>query len=47
MYVEMREKETATSERLLRSLERCDKLDLKVQKLREELSEYHFYEFDL
>jgi hypothetical protein len=47
MYVEMSKKETATSEKLLRALERCDELDYEVQKLRNELSEYHFYEFDL
>ena len=47
MYSELGKKETDTSERLLRALERCDELDIEVQRLRNELSEYHFYEYDL
>ena len=47
MYDEMSKKETVTSEKLLRALERCDELDYEVQNLRRELSEYQFYEYDL
>ena len=47
MFSQLGEKEIATSERLLRSLERCDELEYEIQKLRDELSEYHFYEYDL
>ena len=47
MYSELGKKETDTSERLLRALERCDELDYEVQRLRNELSEYQFYEYDL
>ena len=47
MYDQMSKKETVTSEKLLRALERCDELDHEVQNLRRELSEYHFYEYDL
>ena len=47
MYNELGKKETDTSERLLRALERCDELDIEVQRLRNELSDYHFYEYDL
>ena len=47
LYNDLGKKETATSERLLRALEKCDDLEVEVQKLRDELSEYHFYEYDL
>lgn len=47
MYIELGKKETATSEKLLRALEKCDKLENDVQKLRDELAEYQFYEYDL
>jgi hypothetical protein len=46
MYTVLGEKETVTSEKLLRALERCDELDYEVQNLRAELSEYHVYDFD-
>ena len=41
------EKETSTSEKLLRALERREKLEIEVEKLRTELAEYQFYEYDL
>ena len=47
LFVELGKKETATSERLLRALERCDELEYDLQDLRHQLSEYHFYEYDL
>ena len=47
MYIDLGKKETATCEKLLRALEKCDKYENDVQKLRDELSEYHFYEYDL
>ena len=47
LYNELGKKETTTSEKLVRALEKCDELDLEVQRLRHELSEYHFYEYDL
>ena len=47
MYTAMGKKESETNDNLVRALEKCDSLDLEVQKLRRELSEYHFYEFDL
>ena len=43
----MGKKETATSEKLLRALEKCEKYEIDVQKLRDELADYHFYEYDL
>jgi len=47
MYSNMCDKESATSEKLLRALERSDELEMELEKLRNELAEYHFYEFDL
>jgi hypothetical protein len=47
MYTELGKKECETNEKLLRALEKCDALQIENEKLREELSEYHFYEFDL
>ena len=47
MFSDLGKKETATSERLLRALERCVELAIEVQRLRAELSDYHFYEYDL
>ena len=47
LYSEMGKKETATSEKLVRALERSDELECENEKLRQELSDYHFYEFDL
>jgi hypothetical protein len=46
MYLEMREKETATSEKLLRALEKCDELEIEVENLKDELSEYQLYDLD-
>ena len=47
LFNDLGKKETATSERLVRALERCNQLEYDVEKLRNELSEYHFYEYDL
>ena len=47
MYTEMGKKESETNDKLVRALEKCDNLQYEVERLREELSEYHFYEFDL
>ena len=47
MFSDLGKKETSTSENLVRSLEKCDELENEVQRLRHELSEYHFYEYDL
>ncbi len=47
MYSELGKKELETCEKLVRALEKCDTLEYENEKLREELSEYHFYEFDL
>jgi len=47
LYTDLVEKETATSEKLLRALERCDELDIAIENLRKELAEYHSIDFDL
>ena len=47
LFNDLGKKETATSERLVRALERCNQLEYEVEKMRNELSEYHFYEYDL
>ena len=47
MYTEIGKKETETNEKLVRALEKCDSLQYDVEKLREELAHYHFYEYDL
>jgi hypothetical protein len=47
MYTELGKKETEGNSKLVRALERCDELEYEVEKLRNELSEYHFYEYDL
>ena len=47
MYSDLVKKETSTSEKLIRALERSVELECEVEKLRDELAEYHFYEFDL
>ena len=47
MFTEMGKKETESNEKLVRALEKCDSLQFDVQKLREELAQYHFYEYDL
>ena len=47
MYTAMGKKESETNDKLVRALEKCDSLEFELQKLRHELSEYHFYEFDL
>ena len=47
MYTSIGKKESETNGKLVRALEKCDRLEFEVQKLRQELSEYHFYEFDL
>jgi hypothetical protein len=46
LYNESGKKETATSENLLRALERCDELDYEIGKLREEIAEYHSHDVD-
>jgi len=45
MNSELVKKETATSEKLLQALEKCDALDFEVQKLNDELNEYRSYDF--
>ena len=47
MYTAMGKKESETNDKLVCAMEKCDRLEYEVQKLRQELSEYHFYEFDL
>jgi len=47
MFSNMEKKETATSEKLLCALEKCDDLDYEVQRLRNLLSEFDVYEFDM
>jgi hypothetical protein len=47
MFTNLGKKELETNEKLVRALERCDSLESDNDKLREELAEYHFYEFDL
>ena len=47
MYSELGKKEIEANEKLVRALEKCDSLEYDVFKLRQDLSEYHFYEFDL
>ena len=47
MYTELGKKESEGNEKLVQALEKCDSLAFEVSKLREELSKYHFYEFDL
>jgi hypothetical protein len=47
LFSDMEEKETATNEKLIRALERCDELDLEVEKLKRELSEFHELDHDL
>ncbi len=41
MNTELVKKETATSEKLLQALEKCDELEYELEKLRNELNEYH------
>ena len=47
MYIDLGKKENEGNDKLVRALEKCDSLEFEVQKLREELSEYQFYEYDL
>jgi hypothetical protein len=47
MYVNTCKKESDTNEKLVRALERCDELDFEIERLRGELAEYQFYEYDL
>jgi hypothetical protein len=47
MYTDLGKKELEANEKLVRALEKCDSLVWENEKLREELAEYHFYEFDL
>ncbi len=47
MYSEACKKELDTNDKLIRALEKCDELNIEIERLREELSEYHFYEYDL
>ena len=47
MYDDLGEKENEGNVKLAHALDKCDRLEYEVQKLQEELSEYHFYEYDL
>ena len=47
MFTDLGKKEIEANEKLLRALEKCESLEFDVFNLRSELSEYHFYEFDL
>jgi hypothetical protein len=44
MYTELGKKESDANDKLVRSLEKCDTLEYNLQKLKEELSEYKFYD---
>ena len=47
MFTELGKKESEANDKLIRAMEKCESLQSDVDKLREELSEYHFYEYDL
>lgn len=47
MYFDLEKKESESNDKLVCALEKCDFLESEIEKLRQELSEYHFYEFDL
>jgi len=47
MYTTMVEKETATNEKLLQALEKCDELEIEVESLRDQLAEVELLDFDL
>ena len=47
MFTDLGKKEIEANKKLHLALEKCDSLQLDVDKLRNELSEYHFYEYDL
>ena len=47
MYTEVGKKEIEANDKLVRAMEKCESLSNDLDKLREELAEYHFYEFDL
>ena len=47
MNSDMSKKQSSTNEKLVLALEKADRLDYEVTKLRDELAQYHFYEFDL
>ena len=47
LYADLEKKELETSEKLVRALEKCDSLEYDIQKLHNELSEYHDFDNDL
>ena len=47
MFTNLGKKEIDGNEKLVRALEKCDCLEFELQKVREELAEYHAYDFDL
>ena len=47
MNSDLSKKQSSTNEKLVLALEKADRLDYEVTKLRDELAQYHFYEFDL
>ncbi len=47
MYTEMCKKENDTNDKLVRALEKCDSLEYELQNVRDQLSEYELYEFEL
>ena len=47
MYTDLGKKESSTNDKLVCALERSDELETEVQRLRDELSEYHLLEYDL
>jgi hypothetical protein len=44
MFCELERKESATNDRLICALEKCDELESEVEKLRNQLSEYNDYD---
>ncbi len=44
MFVEVGKKESATNAKLVHALEKCDKLEFEIEKLRNEIAEIAFYD---
>jgi len=44
MFADIKKKELDTSEKLLRANEKCETLEFAVEKLKNEIAEYHFYD---
>jgi hypothetical protein len=42
MFVEIGKKESATNAKLVRALEKCDKLEFEIEKLRNDIAEMCF-----